>query len=241
MSLRMIGHDEHYGRIGLGSMTQSATNAFSSAPLPAIIEPDIIIKTGSGRRVLEIDIDDILVWDVKVWDCQTNNAPDIVGGEDVLQTSQAVITKDNNALVTDGGGPTAYSIAGRTFPGGLGAAVAGTAGLGTTVMNGTDTPPYEAFFEFLNFSSEANAAGQVNIQSSRWQRYHNSKYRVDGNDVHKLLTAAHYWLAAETDNLAAAGTYSLGAEVRRMSIDVEEMMFDREVLLSILDALVVSN
>lgn len=242
LALRSIGHDEHYGQLGLGSMTQSATNIFSSAPLPEIIEPDIIIKTGTGkRRVLDIDIDDILVWDVRQWDASSDVIADLVGGEDASQRMEARITHDNNSLVTDGGGPVAATIAEGFNPGGAGAAVAGTLGLGTTVMNGQEVPRYEAYFEFVMLGNEQNAAGVINMRWVRAQKYSYSPYEVDGNTAHKLLTAAHYWLSIQSNGLAATATVHLGANVRRMAIDIEELMFDREVLISILNALVVSN
>lgn len=244
LTVRMIGNDEHYGQIGLGSMTMSAANAFSSAPLPGIIEPDLIIKTGTGkRRVLDIDIDDVLVWDCRRWDVRVGTGIDLAGGESTLQQLEGGITKDNTSRTDDG--PTADSVAEGTNPSGRGASVTGTAGLGTTVMNGEDVPRFEQYWDFGLFGNEENAAGEINngafSTKPKNSNLNYSPYQVDGITVHKLLTAAHYWLWGDSAAMTAAITFHLGADVRRMSINVEELMFDREVLLSILDALVLSN
>lgn len=241
MTIRMIGHDEHYGRIGMGGVTQSAANAFSSAPLPAIIEPDLIISTGKDRSKLNIKIDDVLVWDCRRWDATTDGRPDTSGGENGIHELFAGITHDNVADLTAGGGPTAFTVAEGVFPGGQAASVTGSAGLGTTIMAGDEVPRFEANFEFMAFANEENAVGEINQKYTKEATFKYEQYDVEGIAVHKLLTAAHYWFWVESTLLASAAAVQLGADVRRMSVDVQELMFDREVLLSILDALVLTN
>jgi len=242
MSVRMIGNDEHYGKIGFGSIEESAASTFSSAQLPAIAEPDLVIKTGTGsRRVLEIDIDDVLVWDNREWLVHANYAPDLVGGEGVVQKLTGGIVSDNTSAATDN--PTADTIAEGTRPGGQAPRVVGAA-TATVLMAGDEVMPYVERFDFGKFGNEENAAGEVNINSMTDMPQNdlkNSPYEVDGVTCHYLMTAAHYWAWLAGIALPAASRLNIGADVRRMSIGVEELFFDRAVLLSILDALVLTN
>lgn len=242
MSVRMIGHDMHYGQIGFGNMVQSGANTFSAAELAAICEPDLIIKTGTGkRRVLDIDIDDVLVWDNRRWHLDALITPDSVGSENNTQAAEIGITTDNTSDSSNG--PASAVIAQGTRPGGTGTETTGGAP-GTTRMAGDDVPDYVMSWDFGLFANEENAAGDINIGGLVRRPRENvgyTPYEVDGITCHYLMTAAHYWLWFATEGLAAAAACGIGASVRRMSIDLEELMFDREVLLSILDALVLSN
>lgn len=244
LTVRMIGNDEHYGEIGFGNLTESAANTFSAGRLPAIAEPDLVIKTGTGsRRVLEIDIDDVLVWDNRKWNIRGNYSIDVAGAEGIEQAFRAGITRDNTSDGTDA--PTANSIAEGTTPGGRGATVTGSAAdPNTVIMNGTDVPRYIQHFDFGRFANEENATGEINISGMSNTPMNDVSYKpyeVNGVTCHYLMTAAHYqaWLVGT--GLAAAGNLDVGAQVRRMSVDVDELFFDREVLLSILDALVLTN
>lgn len=242
MTTRSITGDEHYGNIGFGSMVQSAANAFSTARLPAIAEPDVIIRNASdSRNTLKFDIDDILVWDVKRWFPEINFKFDVTASEGVNQRVHAGLTKDNTSEASDA--PTADTIADGTQAGGSGAAVTGTAGVDASApMVGQEIPKFEQFWDFGQFSNEENATGEINMSGVNRvplvePAY--SPYSVDGNAVHKLLTAAHYHAWTGTEGQANPLTLSLGAEVRRMSVDLEELLFDRATLFSILDALLV--
>ncbi len=242
MSLRIIEHDEHFGYIGLGAMTESAANAFSATIIDAIIEPDLIIKTGRGARSLDIDIDDVIVWDCKEWHFHNNQSPDIVGGEDLTESVQAGITKDNTVNGNDA--PTADSAAQGTLPGGNGGSVTGAnaGGPGTRTIGDEQPTRYVTrVFHWGQGAEEQTAVGQIIREFNQMAIVKNGRYRVDGNDVHYLLTAAHYHLWIEAQNLAAVSSEQLGMYTRRVAIDVEELMFDRAVIISILDALVVST
>ncbi len=241
MGLRTISGDEHYGHIGFGSVTESAASAWSVGRLPAIAEPDLIIKTGEGRRKLEIDIEDVIVWDNRFWDFWTDNGPDVTGGENTLQGVEAIITKDNT--VEGSAAPTADSRPQGTQPGGIGATTVGNATGTSPVMAGDEQPTrYVARVDIWHTANEEQSAvGHILHQFQQSARYDYPQYEVDGVRAHYLMTAAHYHLGVESQNAAAAIVVSLGANVRRMSIDLKELMFDRAVLLSILDALVVSS
>ncbi len=242
MTLRIIEHDEHYGFIGLGSMTESAANAFSATIIDAIVEPDLIIKTNKGSRKLDIDIDDVIVWDCKEWHWQNDQSPDIVGGENTTQSVQAGLTKDNTVNGNDA--PTADTIAQGTRVGGNGAAVTGAAagGPGTrTVGDEQPTRYVTRVFHWGQGTEEQSAVGQIIREFNTMVIQPQLKYRVDNNDVFYLMTAAHYHMWIEAQNLSAASNESLGMYTRRVAIDVEELMFDRAVIISILDALVVST
>ncbi len=244
MTVRMIGNDEHYGEIGFGSLTQLGADDHSAALLPAIAEPDLVIKAGRGnRRVLEIDIDDVLVWDNREWIVRADYIVPGAGLEGDLLFYRGGITKDNTSDAGDS--PTADTIAEGTRPGGVGAAITGqAANPNTALMAGDEVMPFVKQFDFGEFRNEENAAGEINVSGMTQYPKHNmmqSPYEVNGITVHYLMTAAHYWAWIESLGITSAGSMSVGASVRRMSVDVEELFFDRAVLLSILDALVLTN
>lgn len=225
----------------------SAADVFSVAELPEIAEPDIIIKEPKGRRILETDIEDILVWDRKAWNVFSQAFPPVTSLENDTTSFNGGITKDNNR--NDDGSPTANTVAQGTRPGGDGASTTG--GVGGTqspaVMVGEIAPRFEAFFEFLAFfAEEQSATSNIFSQEKRipdiTPAQPTQAYRVDGHTVFDLMTAAHYHAWADTDNWGAVvGQYNLGAVVRKVSIDIEEVLFDRDVLASILDVLTFSQ
>ncbi len=232
--------DSHYGHLGFGSMTQSAANAFSSAMLDAIVEPDIIIKPNVGRRRLEIDIEQILVWDIRKWFLRSDQRADEAGAENSASELLAFITADNSLKGNDS--PKADSVAEGTRPGGDGAAVTGDADGTPPRMVGDESPRFEAQFQFIGIvDEEQTAVGQILLPYSMIEEWDYSPYQVDGLWAHHLLTSAHYALSADSNDLAAAATLSLGGSVRRMGVDFTELLFDRDILLSILDALSVQT
>ncbi len=242
LGLRSIEGDEHYGWLGAGTMAISATNVFSAAILPEIIEPDFIVKTGGTKLTLEIDVKDVLVWDAREWQAHTTLAPDIVGGEQTLQQMEGGLTKDNTVNGNDA--PTADSVAQGTIPGGNGVAITGaSAGGPGTAMNGDEQPTrfVDRWSYMAMADEEQTAVGQILWQWEPVYTKQNEMYDVDGNSVHYLMTAAHYHMWGDSLGMATQLFQSLGFSVRRMSVDLKELMFDRAVILSILDALVVSG
>lgn len=243
MTTRSISHDEHFGKIGFGSMAMSAADTFSSIQLDAIMEPDLIIKTNAKRGQLDIAIDEVLVWDVRQWLPHVNVVTDFVGGEDKIQSIEGGIVKD--LTINASQGPSTNTRAQGTNPGGQAAAVTGTAGVqGAARAAGSETPRWEAGWDFGRFSNEENAAGDINIAGFSiypLNETRQSPYQVDGNTCHLLLTATHYWGWLTSAGIGTALNLGIGADVKRMSVDVEELFFDRAVLLSILDALVISR
>lgn len=237
MTARIIEGDEHYGQVGFGTIAASAVNVFTRARFPDIAEPTIIIKdTIKGSNALNIVIRDILVWDLASWDVFTSATPDIVSAGDTAQETKAGITKDNSAVGNQG--PTSDIIAQGTFPGGNGGSVNST---GST-MNGQTAPRFEALFSTgLNTNETVDATGQAN--HSQWQRLMHKipesypQYVVDGNTFFHLLTAAHYHLWVDSNDLQVLAEVSVGGRARRVSVGLREVMFDREVLFSILEAL----
>lgn len=240
MGVRSLESDEHYSPIGFGAMTQSAADVFSSIPISNKIEPSFIIKTRSKSNLLAIEIEEVLVWDVRQWLPHCTSIIDFAGSQGQIQSIQAGIVKDNTAAQTDG--PTAFTIAQGVFPGGQSAAVAGTAGVaGSTPTTGDDVQAYVAGWDFGNSANEEqDATAQINWNAYRhypWDNQAYGPYQVDGVTCHKLLTANHYWAWLETTGGGAVQTLSLGAEVTRKSVDFNEVLFDRESVLTILGAL----
>lgn len=240
MGVRLVEGDEHFGHIGFGTVTLSAADTFSAALMPEIAEPDIIVKTKSTRKLLEVDIDDLLVWDNREWHARAGGGIDFVGAEDKTQTSRWGITKDNT--VDANAAPTSDAISQGTRPGGNGAAVTGAAaggGAGQPIMN-VDVQPtrYVVDGEFFAIGNEENAVGEINMGFSQTDSKHNQTYEdTGGNKSHLLMTAAHYHAWHDTAGTGVAGNVGIGASVRKVSIDIDELLFDRGVLLSLLDAL----
>lgn len=239
MSLRGLEQDQHYGQIGFGTLTMSAANVFSSAPLPTLAEPTFIVeKSRKKGSLIDVDIKEVFIWDNRKWDVRANVNPAATGNENDALEGIGGITVDNTSDLT--AGPTAATSAQGVFPSGNGAAVTGTAGLGTTVMNGQDKPRYVAHWDFGTFQNEENAAGEINIGSIT--RYPQNQvpmqpYEVDGIDVFYLMTGAHYWAWLDTTNAGNAAVLNLGASVKKMSVDIQELLFDRNTIFSLLDAL----
>lgn len=240
MTVRLIDQDEHYGHIGFGSMTSSSANAFSSAQLDTIAEPDFIISRSEGQSLLSVEIEDVLVWDNREWVAKLQFTADVAGTEDLTIEANGGITKDNTSGSSNG--PTAKTVAEGVFPGGSGTSVAGTAGVTNSARTvGQETPEYEAYFEYGFFTNEQqDATGHINNNSLRRVPYNVQKYspyRVNGITCHNLMTAAHYWQWSDSTTITSTLVQGIGANVRRMSIDLEELLFDRETIFSLLDAL----
>jgi len=244
MTIRLIQGDFHFGNIGLGHMALSAANAFSAINIDNIIEPDVILKElNVGRRVISQDIDDLLVWDIRNWIVKTLSdglEPDVAGGEDLAQIAKGGIVKDNDF---SGLQPTVDTIAQGTHPGGNLAAVAGAAAGGgdAPVSIGQDVVEYEFDWEYMsNSNEEQTAVGHI---LHNWRNtipraeLSYPMYLQDGWSVHQLLTAGRYHQWADSEGLSSGFTQSLGMNARRVSIDLLELIFDRGVLLTLLDAL----
>jgi len=245
MTVRYVDGQEHYGKVGLGSFVLSGADAFSAAQLPTLIEPSFIytIKDKTANRIFETDIDDIIIWDCREWLPEFHGNIDITGGEQAIHTIEAGLVKENNV---DPSVPTADTINAGTHAGGDGAAVTGQAVEGTnTRMNPEEFPEYEARFEFAVVGhEEQTAVGDIATIFSRLpkERQTFSPYEsANGITCHNLLTARNYHYWADTLTLAAAGAFGLGMDATRRSIDVEELMMDRNVFLSILDALAITT
>ncbi len=240
MTVRTVEGDEHYGMLGLGSMLESAAATFSQVQCSVFYNPDIIIKPSKTRSKLEIDIQDIFVWDNREYVFRTTVDPDLIGGEDKNQEYFAIITKENSS--DNSGNPTSDVVGQGTHPGGQNAAVTGDATAIPPIAVGEEAPAFEAFAQFIASGQEQGTdVGTVQIPYTLFVRYPYAQYSVDGHSVHHLATAAHYNLAIGGEGVDAAAQLSLGADVRRMTVDLTELLFDRDILLSILDALSVQS
>lgn len=244
MGVRMIEGDEHYGHIGAGQMTTIAADTFSIALLPAIIEPDFIVKAQTGSKLrLEIDVKDVLVWDARELRSFYDGTPDGAGSENLKQRAIGGLVKNNTVDGT--GTPTADTAAQGTHPSGAVGAVTGGAG-GTAAVartNGDEQPTdfVDRWTYWQNVNEEQTAVGQIQQAFESNHVHQWMPYDLDGVTCHYLMTAAHYAQWFDGNDLDAAGNQAIGFSVRRVSVDLKELMFDRAVILSILDALVVSG
>lgn len=232
---RVIDGDEHYNEIGFGNITTSAANVFVRAQIANLINPTIVIEdTRKSIRQLSIEIDSVLVWDLQAWMARTNAVADITASEGVTQVAVGGVTKDNTSEIS--AGPTADSIAQGTQPGGNGAAVNATG----TQTTGQTNPRFVARFETEQLTNEENATGEINYMMNRLMKIIPGQYQpnpVDGNTFYYMMTAAFYHLWIDSAGLGAVHTINLGGVVRRVEVDFKEVIFDRETLFSVLDAL----
>ncbi len=242
-TIKLLDQDEHFGQIGFGHMTMSAANAFSSVAMTRDIEPTFIVErsSGAGNNILDINIEDIFVFDLRAWNPRVSLDVDITGGELLSVAVEGGITKDNS--IPQDRGPTALNVAGRVFPGGTGTSVIGAAtGLGDLNRTQSDhVPEFEAYWDFMHGDNEEQTAVGYIEHRGQFTPRNPTNYTPyeasDGVVVHKLLTAAHYWMWLATQGMDSAGVLSVGGDVRKLSVDLEELLFDRETLVSLLNVL----
>jgi len=245
MTYKLIEGDMHYGQIGFGSVSEVTTQVFGVARLPEIAEPTIVIKQASKKKLSLIpsDIQDFIVLDNMQWLPYTQNLATFTTLADDQASLVGGITKDNSR---DGDqSPTADTVAQGTRPSGDGAlTVGGAGGQGVTqaVMLAENIGlRFEARWQFLAFTDEQqDATGQIPVQS--FQSLPKvipevKPYRVEGFDAFNLMTAAHYHAWIKGDNVTGVSQQNIGARVRKCAIDFNEILFDRDILASLLDIL----
>jgi len=229
---KLIDGDEFFGDIGFGGVVQSGASGtdFTAVRAPALMSPTVRIgDVTDNRNLLSFIIEEIITWDVRRYDTQCSVFPENVGADDTRQSATAGITKDNTREVTNQ--PTSDGTPQGTLPGGDQVSVS----TGTAV--GQEVPRYEERFVYFNFVNEANATGNINISHKEMVKMEYPGYVVDGNWFHHLLTARNYHLwVASSNAFAAAGQFRLGAEVRKVVVDLKEVLFDRGSLITIEDA-----
>lgn len=229
----LIGGDEHYGSVGFGNFTASTVNVFTAVRLGTTIEPTVLIKDVDKRSsVLDIKFDDVLVWDISHWNVRLLISWDVTS-QDVNQESVGGVTVDNTSGVNDQ--PTADTIAQGTKPGGDGA----------TITSGTTTGQVNPRFE-MGWATEASAneTADATGQSTRTGQIHHPDVHPqpkavpdNGNWFYKLLTSRAYHAWMDGNAQATAVSASIGAQARRVSVGLDEVLFDRGGIVDILTAL----
>jgi len=229
--LKLIQGDEHYGEIGFGGVAETTTAVFAVAQADDLMEPTVRIKDVRGQDLLKFDIEDIICWDARKYNALSTKVPNNVGAEDVRQTIHGGITKDNTKGADDQ--PTSDSTANGTRPGGKNPEV-----LTLAITTGEEAPRFVERFEWFNGVNEENAAGEITYEYNRLIERQKQGYPLDGNWFHSVLTARHYHLWFKSAAAAAAlGAFQLGAEVRKISVELEEVLFDRAAIISLDDAI----
>lgn len=220
--------DQLYGMIDLNTLVETSGDTFSAEQITAnTIEPDIVIDEDLFTQEGQLNIENVLCWDIGEWLSNCTAAPDITGGESVRQNIRAGITVDNTVNVSNG--PTSDVLAQHTIPGGAEA---------------TTQTRFVRRWSHLEFSNEENAAGEININSFRAdivdapaRQLVQSETKSHGwFDMGQVLTGAHYHHWVDSLLTGAAVRCSLGAYARRVEIDFLELQFDRQTLLGILQA-----
>jgi len=225
MMARLLVIDEHFGHVDFGFVVEGSADAFASEQITdAIIAPDVVIDDKLFIKDGSLTILDVLVWDIRTWDVFSNYSPDVIGGEGAVQSMDSGIVADNTIEASLA--PTSDALAQHTFPGGS---------LGTSA--GSQNTRFVDRFNFFQHANEENAAGEINMPFSRQVIRHHPGYMVDDVTWFKLLTAAHYHHWIDSNATGGTQTVYLGANARRVSVDFQEVMFDRKTFLGILDAI----
>lgn len=221
MAPNVLAIDRFPNQISFGNLAETTENTFRTLQIPdAIISPDIVVDgglfDGGGFK-----IEDVLVWDVHLWEPFTDAGPDITGGEGLAMAMNAGMTKDNS---TDGsGGPSADTAAEETRPG------SGNAASFTKYV-------HRWGWQFGS-NEQQDATGQINRSLSEPQKRIMPQLVVlgpAGKNYGEVLTAAHYHHWLQGQNLSGLKTFQNGVQARRVQVDFDELMFDRETLLGIL-------
>jgi len=241
-AVKEIGGDQHYGNVGFGGMTMSAADTFSTAQLATLMQPTVFVKKVDTKDLLKIQIEDIIVWDVRKYNALQSTTPDVTGGEDLVHTVEGGITIDNTRDSTDR--PTAESAAQGTRPGGQVANITGDAGTATVPpqMTGAQPIKYETYFDWHQMAvEEQTAVGQILQEPHQFPRNPEQStytpYEVEGLTLHHLLTGAHYHFWATTIRIQSPGQFSIGADAKKMSVDFDEVQFDRASMFNLIEAL----
>lgn len=236
-TVRLVDQDEEYGSVGLGLFALSATDVFSVASIDDIIEPTIIYDFDFGQRKISVKIEDILVWDVRRWEAEQLNSIAAAGGSDVTRELFAGVAKDNTLDKT--GFPTV-----QPRVGGEGNSVAGLASGTLNVMNQDTLPIIDAVLPFgTTFQNETiDGTGQLNHHYAKYAEKSYTPYGGGGDGPHRhhmLLHANYYMYANTTAYTSTVASLSLAMDARLMSIDIEELFADRQVILNLADALTI--
>lgn len=233
LNIRLVDQDEEYGSIGLGQVAESAANTYSVASIDDIVEPTLIYDIDFSGNKVTTRIEEILVWDNRWWEFHMLNEIPVAGLEDDVTSVRAGIARDNSLDKSEF--PTA-----EQFLAGEGNSVVGASSGTLNVMNADTFPEVEAEVRFVDFADEEQTAvGQILIQYEPFQRYAYSPYQESGITRHHLMTMANYYCWLVSFGLASAQTVGLSMEARLMSIDIEELFADRQVILNLADALTI--
>lgn len=218
---KVLPIDQLPGEVTFGNLTESSANTFTAAQIPDdIVSPDIIIDKdlflGGG-----LNIEQVLAWDVYAWEPFTNARADISAGLNLVQEFNGGITKENTVDSSDG--PTADTNPQETRPG------AGNAASNTNYVRRW-TWGYGA-------NESEDATGQINRPTPDAQKFEKEQMTIltpGPRSYYYPMLAAHYHLWGEGFNLNGASVMQLGVQARRIEVEFEELMFDREAFLGIL-------
>jgi len=213
--------DKLPGEVTFGNLTETGANTFTRVQInDDIASPDIIIDEklfkGGG-----LNIEQVLAWDVYAWEPMTNARADITGAEDTIQEFNGGLTKDNSVDSTDF--PTADTLPEETRP-----------GSGNPASN---TRYVRRWTWGFGANEEQSAASQINRPTPDAQKFEVNPMTIitpGPRSYYYPMLAAHYHLWGEGLALNGASTMQLGILGRRIEVEFEELMFDREAFLGIL-------
>jgi len=223
---RVLPMDLHYGAVGLSDLALSAADTFTAVQISDdIISPDVVIDEDLFTSEGDLDIQEILTWDCARFEWGSVTSPTVVAGQNKVQSSDQGLVLDNRVEAIL---PTNDSSAQQTR------------------ASGNELGTESRFVDRVNhmkFANEENAVGEIDKNMWRpsivteWPRSWSGGGGAQGSNYGYVMTAAHYhhWGdgSGMTPNVAG---FELGMKARRISIEFLELMFDRQTIIGILNA-----
>lgn len=223
--MRALPMDIIPGPVALIIMPLSAADVFTTEQISDdVVAPDVVIDEDLFSSAGNLQIQEILAWDVTRIQLEQSTAPLAVGSENDTTQWQAGIVRDNAVTAVP---PTSNVETQHTRPG------------------ANDSSASSRFVEkwYARITNEEQASpanvtlgdnGDWHYQQTVYERLIN-KTNMDVSELVMLDAHYHFWgdSILQTANVCS---WSMGMRARRISADFLELMFDRQTLLGILNA-----
>ncbi len=234
--VRLVDQDEEYGTLGLGRMVLAGADTFGVVSIDDLIEPTLIYDIKVSNNKIQTEIFEILVWDVREWLPKSVDDPPSADLETDYTAARGGIARDNT-LNKSGFPASEADVNPDNNTTAVVGAVSGTLG----VTTGSVVPRNDAQWEFGSIVSDAIAADGNVVGEIRRLPENRVVYSPYGHNPsrHHMLLHANYYQWFNTDNYTAVADQALGMDARLMSIDLEEVLADRGVILNLADALTI--
>lgn len=222
--MRALPMDKIPGPVALIVMPLGTTDVFTTEQISDdVASPDVVIDEDLFSTEGNLQIKEVLAWDVTRLQLTQTTEPLIVASENKLQHWFAGLTRDNAVTAV---APTSDAELQHTRPG--------------ANQSSTRSRFVERWEARLSVEEQANP-GNIVSENTDWFRQETTYMRLmhkTNEDVSEfVMSDAHYHFWGDSSvTTANIMNWSLGMRARRISMDFLELMFDRQTLLGILNA-----